>query len=140
MITNRVEYLLLILLDLAEHKTPGYVLSREVAERQGIPSKYMPQLMAVLTRKGWVDSVRGARGGVRLATDPKDITVKDVIEAAGERFLVKPCVDDGFPCSRKDRCVLRPVWTEAQDQVDRVMGGVTLAALIESQDRKNEGR
>lgn len=131
-ITSKVEYLLLILMDLAENRTPGYVLSRDVAGRQGIPPKYMPQLMALLTKKGWVASVRGARGGVRLVADPRDITIKDVIEAAGEKFQVKPCIDEGHPCSRKERCPLWPVWLEAQTQVDRVMESATLAALIES--------
>lgn len=133
MITTKVEYLLLTLMDLAEHRTPGYVLSREVAERQGIPPKYMPQLMAVLTRRGWVASVRGARGGVRLVADPREITVKDVIEAAGERFLVKPCIDESHPCSRKQRCPLHEVWMRAQAQVDRVMESATIATLVENQ-------
>ena len=65
MVTNKLEYLLLTLMDLAMNNTDDYVVSRDVAERQGISPKYMPQLMALLSRKGWVDSARGCKGGVR---------------------------------------------------------------------------
>ncbi|HHY32233.1 MAG TPA: Rrf2 family transcriptional regulator [Firmicutes bacterium] len=131
-ITSKVEYLLLILVDLATNRASGYTLSRDVAERQGIPPKYMPQLMALLTKRGWAASARGAGGGVRLIADPRDITIKDVIETAGERFQIKPCVDERYPCPRRERCPLWPVWVNAQRQVDRVMESTTLAALIES--------
>ena len=56
MITNKVEYLLMTLMDLAARADEGYVTSREVAVRQGIPLKYMPQIVSLLSKSGWVDS------------------------------------------------------------------------------------
>ena len=88
MITSKVEYLIRILVDLAKSDRDKFALSREVAERQGIPPKYLPQLMSILSKKGWVNSARGAKGGVRLAVDPETVTVKDVIEVSGDPFLV----------------------------------------------------
>ncbi len=130
MITSRTEYLLLALLDLARHKGDEYVLSRDVAERQGIPAKYMPQLMAILTRKGWVDSARGAGGGVKLAVDPKNLTVQDVIDVSGDPLLVKACVSETYHCARKPTCSLFPLWERAQESMDAVMRGATLADLM----------
>ena len=135
MITNRAEYLLAMLLDLANHRGEGYVLSRDVAERQSIPTKYMPQLMAMLTKKGWVASARGAGGGVALAVDPKDVSVQDVIAVSGDRFLVKSCVDAAYECPRKPACPLNPVWVRAQQNVDAVMRATTLADLLASKDQ-----
>jgi Rrf2 family protein len=130
MITRRVEYMLLALLDLARHKSEGYVLSRDVASRQDIPAKYMPQIMAVLTRNRWVDSVRGAKGGVRLAVDPKDLRVQDVIEASGDPLLVKECALSTGDCPRKDICPLHGLWQRTQESIDRTMRGTTLADLL----------
>ncbi|HHY48068.1 MAG TPA: Rrf2 family transcriptional regulator [Firmicutes bacterium] len=135
-ITNKVEYLLRILMDLAENSTEGYVLSKNVAERQEIPPKYMPQLMALLTKKGWVTSVRGARGGVKLVADPKSISVYDVITAAGNPFLVKPCIDRKYRCSLKEMCPLLPIWERAQQEVDRVIRDVTLDTLMKNKKAK----
>lgn len=132
MITQRTEYLLLTLLDLARVEGNQHVLSRDVAERQGIPAKYMPQLMAILTRKGWVNSVRGAGGGVRLAVDPKDVTVQDVIEVSGDPLLVKGCASPAADCPQKPTCPLHPLWARAQASIDEVMRGATLADLMKS--------
>lgn len=134
MITNKLEYMLLILVDLARHSKEGYILSREIAERQQIPPKYMPQLMAALTRRGWVESVRGAKGGVRLAVDPGTIRVQDVIDATGDDFNIKQCLHTDFPCQRKPACPLFPIWEKAQKSVRGIMESTTVADLA-SQSR-----
>ncbi|HHY76708.1 MAG TPA: Rrf2 family transcriptional regulator [Firmicutes bacterium] len=130
MITNKVEYLLLTLVDLAARRDGEYVASREVAARQGIPLKYIPQIVSVLSKKGWVDSMRGPKGGIRLAVDPESVTVQDVIDTSGDPFLVKPCLGPDTFCSRMASCPLRGVWMKAQEQVANVMRGVTLADLV----------
>jgi Rrf2 family protein len=135
MVTNKLEYLLLTLLDLALNDTDDYVVSRDVAERQGISPKYMPQLMALLTRKGWVDSARGCKGGVKLVADPREITVSDVVEVAGEPLIIKPCVSSEYHCERKQGCPLNLLWLKAQMSVDRIAENTTLADLLEIKSR-----
>lgn len=76
---------------------------------------------------------------MRLVADPDEITVRDIIDVAGEPFLIKPCIDERYPCSRKERCPLYPVWTEAQVGVDRVMRSITLADLIEREEECKGG-
>ncbi len=135
MVTNKLEYLLLTLMDLALNDTDDYVVSRDVAERQGISPKYMPQLMALLTRKGWVDSARGCKGGVKLVADPREITVSDVVEIAGEPLIIKPCVSSEYHCERKQGCPLNLLWLKAQMSVDRIAEHTTLADLLEIKSR-----
>jgi Rrf2 family protein len=135
MVTNKLEYLLLTLMDLAMNSTDDYVVSRDVAERQGISPKYMPQLMALLTKKGWVDSARGCKGGVRLVADPHEITVSDVVEVGGEPLIIKPCVAAEYPCERKRECPLNLLWLKAQNSVDRIAENTTLADLLEAKSR-----
>jgi Rrf2 family protein len=135
MVTNKLEYLLLTLMDLAMNSTDDYVVSRDVAERQGISPKYMPQLMALLTKKGWVDSARGCKGGVMLVASPDEITVSDVVEVAGEPLIVKPCVAAEYHCDRKQGCPLNLLWLKAQMSIDRIAENTTLADLLEIKSR-----
>lgn len=137
MITSKVEYLILTLLDLAADGGDGFVRTRDVAERQGIPAKYMPQVMSILSKKGWVESARGPGGGVRLAVDPAEVTIQDVIDVSGDPLVVKACVTDGFRCLKKEGCPLRSVWKEAQDRVTGLMKGTTLSDLMA---RRSAGR
>ncbi|NPV80215.1 MAG: Rrf2 family transcriptional regulator [Firmicutes bacterium] len=132
-ITNKVEYLLRILMDLIQNESKGYMLSKDIAERQSIPPKYMPQLMALLTRQGWVTSMRGAGGGVRLAVDPDSISIYDVVTAAGEPLLIKPCVEKKYACSLKESCPLLPVWEKTQQEINKVLKDTTLSELVENQ-------
>jgi Rrf2 family protein len=131
MITNKLEYLLLTLMDLAMNNTDDYVVSRDVAERQGISPKYMPQLMALLTNKGWVGSSRGCKGGVILIADPAEITVSDVAEVAGEPLIIKACVPPQYHCDRKSECPLNLLWRKVQTSVNRIIEDTTLADLLE---------
>lgn len=132
MITNKTEYLLMILMDLYRHQDEGYVLTRDVAERQGIPANYVPQLMAILTKKGWVDSVRGAGGGVHIVVAPKKVTVKDVLQVAEDPIVIKACLLDAHRCPKQKECPLHPVWERAQASVDAIMASTTLADLLKS--------
>lgn len=138
MVTNKLEYLLLTLMDLAMNSTDDYVVSRDVAERQGISPKYMPQLMALLTKKGWVDSARGCKGGVKLVANPCDITVSSVVEVAGEPLVIKPCVAREYQCERKQECPLNLLWVKAQNSVDLIAENTTLADLLEIKSRLEE--
>lgn len=138
MITSKVEYLLLTLIDLASRPSEGYVTSKEVAEHMGIPVKYMPQIVAALARKGWVDASRGAGGGIRLVVDPATITIQDVIDMSNNPLLIKPCVSPDFYCPRKARCPLLPVWLKTQKQIEETMSSTTLADLLRSNSAFNQ--
>jgi Rrf2 family protein len=91
--------------------------------------------MALLSRKGWVDSARGCKGGVRLVADPREITVSDVVEVAGEPLIIKPCVSSEYHCDRKQGCPLNLLWLKAQMSIDRIAENTTLADLLEIKSR-----
>lgn len=138
MITNKTEYLLLTLINLARRKKNDNELisSRVVASEQKIPQNYMPQLMSILTKKGWVESVRGLNGGVRLIADPKNITVQDVINVSEDMLVVKKCVYDGCSLGQKN-CSLQALWGEAQKRVDEVMRNTTIEDLASIEAESN---
>ncbi|HOB21249.1 MAG TPA: Rrf2 family transcriptional regulator, partial [Bacillota bacterium] len=91
MINNKTDYALRLLLNLAQKSSQGLVASRQIAEEEQIPPNFMPQIVAELVKKGWVESVRGPGGGVKLAVEPEEITVLDVISLF-EALQVRPCL------------------------------------------------
>ncbi|NLY56489.1 MAG: Rrf2 family transcriptional regulator [Firmicutes bacterium] len=132
-ITRKAEYAISILLELAQ-TGPDYVPSREVGKRQGIPQNLVPQLVSILSREGWIDALRGPRGGVRLAVDPATITLASVIEAIEGPIMVSRClVQQGKSCPNQTKCPLRNVWAEAQRKVLEVLGDTSIADLVRAQ-------
>lgn len=107
-ISCKVEYGIRALLDLALYGQRGPSLSRDTAQRQGIPETYLNQLLLQLRRAGLVASVRGPRGGHLLARAPAEITLLEVVEALEGPLVVVP---EGLP-------------SPATNGTDSVMGGL----------------
>src|ERR1700691_5629350 len=65
-------------IDIAYNARPEPVQSKEITERQGVPQRYLEQVMQQLVRAGILKGVRGPRGGYRLARERRRISVGDV--------------------------------------------------------------
>ena len=59
----------------------GALSAAKIAEYHGVPAAYMAKHLQALARAGVLETVKGPRGGYRLARPPAEITVLDVVEA-----------------------------------------------------------
>lgn len=85
-VSARGDYALRAMLDLALHHGGGLVPIQDVARRQGIPQRYLEQVLLTLKRAGLVESRRGSAGGYRLGRAPETIAVGDVLRAVEGRL------------------------------------------------------
>ncbi len=135
-VSSWTEYSLIIVLHLARRHRGGQVpvAAREIAEVERLPAHYVEQILLRLRRAALVESVRGARGGYRLARDAADISVRDVMSASEHQLFDLNCDThqiDPVRCSPQAGCSIRPVWVELQRQIDGLLAGITLASLLE---------
>ncbi|MEO7053854.1 MAG: Rrf2 family transcriptional regulator, partial [Rhizomicrobium sp.] len=82
-------------IDIAFNARPEPVQAREITARQGVPQRYLEQVMQQLVRAGILKGVRGPRGGYRLARERRRISVGDVVRIAesiedGEEEKIRP--------------------------------------------------
>lgn len=129
MISNKTDYALRLLLNLATKSSQGLIPSRQIAEEEQIPPNFLPQIVAALVKKGWVESVRGPGGGVRLSIEPQEITVADVV-GLFEELQVRQCIHEPGVCERAKGCPLRKVLGKAEFQMQQVLVKTTLADLL----------
>lgn len=80
-ISAKGEYATKAMLDLALHYEKGLIPIHEIAERQGIPRRYLEQVLLLLKRAGFLISKRGLAGGYHLLRPPGEITVGSVLRA-----------------------------------------------------------
>ncbi|NLK08127.1 MAG: Rrf2 family transcriptional regulator [Firmicutes bacterium] len=131
-ITKKAEYAVTILIDLATQPEDCYVTAREIADRQGIPRTFVPQIISILSKAGWVEGMRGPGGGVRAITDLHELSVLDIIETVEGPIAITRCLmDDTPPCENRPHCPLRGVWIRAQDAMLEVLKGTTVVELVE---------
>jgi Rrf2 family protein len=131
----RTEYALLALVDLLQQRN-GQTTSEAIAERQAIPMKYLPQILSDLARAGFVRSVRGARGGVRLAPGSERTSVLDILEAVQGPFLLYDCLQHGVECKRGKGCGVNDLLAKAQNRITGFLADATLEAVARAHKRK----
>jgi Rrf2 family cysteine metabolism transcriptional repressor len=129
-ISSRGEYGLRALLDLAEHAGKGPIPSADIAARQQIPEPYLNQLLIALRKAGLVRSVRGPKGGHKLARAPNRITVADaVIALEGTYSPVEGEQTSPAPGEPLEAEVIRGVWHEVETAIGEVLESITLEDL-----------
>jgi Rrf2 family iron-sulfur cluster assembly transcriptional regulator len=119
-----------MVLDLALFYNAGPVRLGSIAERQGIPVKYLEQIIIPLKKAEYVKSVRGPKGGHMLAKPPEQITVAEVVDLLEGGIKLTKCAYSPEICERSEICVTRFLWKEAADAVSERLDAITFSDLV----------
>ncbi len=129
-ITRQADYAVRAVLYLAKLGMTERAATSTVAEEQHIPPSFLAKIISQLSIAGLLHTSRGARGGVTLAREPKDISLLEVVEAIDGPIQLNECVGGDGLCSFESECPLRPVWCEAQDELVRRLKNTTFEQLL----------
>lgn len=127
-ISKKLLFAIDAVIDIAHHGMVGPVQSGDIAERQGIPRRYLEQVLQHLVRSGILSGRRGPRGGYRLARERRRITVGEIVRRVAEIEGVADPLDDA-PESEIARAVVRPLWTDLQQRFMSELEQVTIEDL-----------
>ena len=132
MISTKGRYALRLMLDLAMCEEEGFVPLKDIAERQEISIKYLEQIVSVLSRAGFVRSVRGTGGGYMLAKKPEDYTVGMILRLTEGSLAPVSCLEtEENTCPRANDCMTLGVWEKLYTAINSVVDNITLADIIE---------
>ena len=138
-ISTKGRYALRLMLDLALHDTGENIALKTIAERQNISGKYLEQIIGMLTKAGFVKSVRGSSGGYRLAKAPEEYTVGDILRLTEGSLAPVACVEEGVEtCPKAENCVTLTLWKQLNDAINGVVDHVTLADLVERSENMGD--
>ncbi len=129
-ITRQADYAVRAVLYLSRVGNNQRSATSMVAKEQHIPPSFLAKIISQLSIAGLLHTSRGARGGVTLAREPKDITLLEVIEAIDGPIQLNECVGENGLCTFDDDCPLRPVWCEAQNELVKRLKGTTFDQLM----------
>ena len=131
-LSTKGKYGLYAMFYLAQHEGCGPQPLKAVAEI-GVPEDYLEQLLGNLRRAGLVNTVRGAQGGYRLAKEPQEITVGDIIDATEGPLSISDCLNDERCCQRSGQCRTRRVWEYLSTSINDVLQSITLRDMLEQE-------
>jgi Rrf2 family nitric oxide-sensitive transcriptional repressor len=102
----------------------------EIAESFDISETHLMKVVNRLARQGYINTVRGKGGGIKLARSPGEIRVGAVVRETEEDLAVMGCLAETGFCRIEECCVLRRALGEATLAFMRTLDGYTLADLL----------
>lgn len=116
-------------LDVAYNARPNPVQSKDITKRQGIPQRYLEQVMQQLVREGILKGVRGPKGGYRLARERRRISVGDIVRVVDE--LERQEELEITVQSDLALLVVEPLWNDIQAQLLEQFDAITIEMLYQ---------
>lgn len=131
-LTTYTDYALRLLMYVAV-KDDGLATISEVATAYSISKNHLMKVAYELGLAGYVETVRGRSGGLRLAKPAKAIGLGDVVRDTEQDMALVPCFDPADKtCVIGSCCALRRALREASAAFLDVLDGYTLADLVKS--------
>lgn len=133
-LSKKLYYAIEAVLYIAYNTGGGPISGRDIAEKQGLPPRYLEQLMQRLVRGGVLRGVRGPHGGYVLARERRRITVGDICDVLSDD-------DDqdtsGYGGTALGNQIVLPMWEGAYRQMMEHLKQISLAELCEQALAKN---
>lgn len=134
-VSQRCQYALRALFELAKRYGQGPTRSADVAGAQAIPVRFLEVILGQLRQGGFVVSRRGMEGGYILARDPAELSVGEVIRfVEGPLSPVQCAAGAGADnCPLYGRCAFMGMWEQARDAVAGVYDSTSFRGLLEAE-------
>ncbi len=126
---------LIVLAELPRGTHAGAV---SIAERIEAPKNYLGKILQQLSREGLVVSQKGLGGGFRLARDPTDISLLDIVDPIEQIERWDGCILGRESCSDENPCPIHDGWKSVKEAYMELLSDTTLANLVVRQKTGDE--
>jgi Rrf2 family nitric oxide-sensitive transcriptional repressor len=133
-LTDYTDYALRVMLYLALRRD-GLSTIQDISDAYGISKNHLMKVVQRLGELGWIDTVRGRHGGLRLNERSLSLTIGQVVRATETDFALVVCFEregsEGRRCVIEPRCRLKHVLAAARDAFLAELDRHTLGELVE---------
>ncbi len=134
-LSKLTDYGIIILRNLATDSEGERKSARDIAHETQLPVPTVSKLMKILTKKGFLESHRGVRGGYALAKPSKEISLAEIIEALEGPLAITDCHTEDSQCIQKSICPLRGHWKLINDAINGALEGINLNKMAKTTDQ-----
>ncbi|MCD8152826.1 MAG: Rrf2 family transcriptional regulator [Clostridiales bacterium] len=132
MITRETDYALRLLRSLMDEELHP---AAEIAEKEMVPQAFSYKILKKLSKAGYIQILRGADGGCRLAADLKKISLYDLMNAMGDNCGINRCMDDSYQCPWREKheiCEVHCRLAKIQETITTELQAHSLQELLHS--------
>ncbi len=132
MISTKGRYALRVMIDIATNSAGEYVTLKDISARQAVSTKYLEQVISMLSRAGLVSGLRGTGGGYKLKKPASEYKAGDILRAAEGSLAPIACLqDEPNQCTRSDKCTTLPFWQGYYKVISEYVDSITLQDLVD---------
>ena len=139
-VSLRSTYGIMAAVDLAMQGGSAPIQAKSIARRQGIPARFLEQVLHAMKKAGLVSSQRGAQGGYVLSKKPSDVSVAEILEALEGPVLRMTEMNGGARRTTPSGTLLGKVWDRVHEAERHVLEGITVEDLAGEQRQIEEQR
>ena len=116
----------------------NYIVSiAEISQNQNISTKYLEQIIALLSKNNLVIGIKGAMGGYKLSKSPTQISIYEILNATNDTPHFAPCLEDNGFCPRSNNCPTINCWDSLTSLIVNFLKSTTLQDIIDKTFTKN---
>jgi len=140
MVSTKGRYALTVMVDLARNQESGYVPLSDIAEREHLSMKYLESIISILNKGGMLQSLRGKNGGYKLAREPKDYNISEILLLTEGTLAPVNCImNEGVQCEKASTCSTLPLWAGLDRAIEGYLSAITLEDIITGNRKKMLG-
>ncbi len=139
-ISQKCQYALRAIFELAKRGGQGPVKIAEIAESQAIPSRFLEVILSQLKQGKFVSSQRGSRGGYSLTRPSDELTVGEIMQFIQGPVGPVDCLTDRSKdkCRLYGDCAFLSMWERVQEAISNVYDNTTFADLVEQEKQRGD--
>jgi Rrf2 family protein len=130
-LTRAGEYAVRCVLYLASRGVGVVCNRKQIAAEMDIPDQFLGKIAQQLARVGFLEIVQGAKGGLKLAISPEQLSVLDVVEAVIGEIFLNDCLIRPESCQRSQACSVHRIWEKARSQLRNTLRQATFDSLLD---------
>ena len=128
-ISTKGRYALKVMIDLAKHNNGDFIPLTEIAKREQISNKYLEQIVALLNKAGYLETLRGNNGGYKLAKAPKEYKIGDILRATEGDIAPIACIREE-KCAQSQNCSTYKFWDGLDKVINDYIDSKTLEDML----------
>lgn len=133
-VTTKGRYALRAVIKLASMNSGKPVSIRQLVEGEDISPEFLEQIFFKLKKSGIISSTRGPGGGFQLNKKTSEVSLKEILESAGEDLWLAPCTSfapETLGCEKKKDCQAHDIWETANSNLLSFLNELTLEDMIQ---------
>jgi Rrf2 family transcriptional regulator, iron-sulfur cluster assembly transcription factor len=130
MLNSSADHALRAVLFVARQPVETRCSAEHIAGAIGVPRNYLGKVLHTLSQVGVLESVRGPRGGFRLAVPAESLTLAEIVEPFQRLPERRACLLGNGACNPDSPCDSHERWQDMSDQLTTFFNDTTVAAML----------